>query len=444
MNKLLRVRPRWLSLWAVLATLAACDGADKVRVASGLSPVSLARAAAANTALSADGNQLATDMRAGAFALYQAVANSGTNFVMSPLALQLALGMTYLASSGETASELAAAMRWTQAPDAFGVAQQNLLDLIGGALATDDASAAILQTATRAFVTDKFTILPALQTALGRIYQAPVAALDFFADPDGSRERINAWVGEQTAGKIGELLPSRSVDPQTVLVLTAALRFKAGWAKSLSPEDGASLDFTTAVGQHRQLSGLSTTQSLSYRDTEAETTVRLDYAGGPFAMLLVRPKGDLSTYLERLTATTLDTLVTEAQTSDIQVALTLPAFDIASSAGDLVAALEGLGVKRIFMPTGELVVLDPAQTPPPAHQYLGHVFETAHISLDKEGTEAEAAAAVVIKGTGATAQEAPPRDPVPVVFNKPFLFFLKDTLTQSVIFMGHVADPSLP
>ena len=134
---------------------------------------------------------------------------------------------------------------------------------------------------------DKFAILPALQKALSKVYRAPVAALDFFADPDGSRARIDAWVGEQTAGKTDELLPRGSVNDQTVLVLTAALRFEAGWATTLEQEGGADLDFTLAAGQHRRLSGLSTTQWLSYRDTAAETTVRLDYAGGPFAMHLV-------------------------------------------------------------------------------------------------------------------------------------------------------------
>lgn len=57
--------------------------------------------------------------------------------------------------------------------------------------------------------------------------------LDFAGDPEGSRRMINGWVENMTNGRIKDLLPPGSITPQTVVVITNAIHFKAPWLTPL-------------------------------------------------------------------------------------------------------------------------------------------------------------------------------------------------------------------
>jgi len=69
--------------------------------------------------------------------------------------------------------------------------------------------------------------------------------------------------------------------------------------------------------------------------------------------------------------------------------------------------------------------------------YIGAVVHKAFVDVNEEGTEADAAAAVVMRVKMA-------RKPLrPVVFraDHPFLFLIRDNGTGSILFMGRVLDP---
>lgn len=64
------------------------------------------------------------------------------------------------------------------------------------------------------------------------------------------------------------------------------------------------------------------------------------------------------------------------------------------------------------------------------------MLHKAFVRVDEKGTEAAAATAVVMADTAA------PIDP-PKVFkaNRPFLFFVRDVPTNTVLFAGRMATP---
>jgi serpin B len=63
------------------------------------------------------------------------------------------------------------------------------------------------------------------------------------------------------------------------------------------------------------------------------------------------------------------------------------------------------------------------------------VMHKAFVKVDETGTEAAAATAVIMNLT------AMPEPPVEMNINRPFLFFIFDTETDAIIFMGRVMDP---
>src|SRR5690606_19880109 len=79
-------------------------------------------------------------------------------------------------------------------------------------------------------------------------YGAPMEPWDFVTDPEGGRERVNAWVEEQTQDRIVDLLPEGSVDTDTRLVLANAIYFLADWATAFDPDDTQDRAFTRLDG----------------------------------------------------------------------------------------------------------------------------------------------------------------------------------------------------
>jgi serine protease inhibitor len=61
----------------------------------------------------------------------------------------------------------------------------------------------------------------------------------------------------------------------------------------------------------------------------------------------------------------------------------------------------------------------------------------AVVQVDESGTEAAAVTSVVMVTTAFTPNATPP-----LVFDRPFLFFLVDDVTQAVLFQGVVTDPT--
>ena len=63
------------------------------------------------------------------------------------------------------------------------------------------------------------------------------------------------------------------------------------------------------------------------------------------------------------------------------------------------------------------------------------VIHEAYVKIDEEGTEAAAA-------TGVGMIEASVPDYRTVTADRPFLFLVRDQITNSVVFIGRVADPT--
>lgn len=68
--------------------------------------------------------------------------------------------------------------------------------------------------------------------------------------------------------------------------------------------------------------------------------------------------------------------------------------------------------------------------------FIADVVHKAFVSVDEAGTEAAAATAVVMELT------AVPETPVEVTIEHPFIFLIRDIETGTILFVGHVVNPS--
>lgn len=172
---------------------------------------------------------------------------------------------------------------------------------------------------------------------------------------------------------------------------------------------------------------------MKYGQDDHSQFVELPYADSSLAMVVVVPKEGV--LLSRVEAYLEYDDLLEGMNDSPNVDLSLPRFEMAMPTMPMSATLRRLGIASAFIRgtanfSGIVNTEDEAQRP-----FLSEVYHRTFIHVDETGTEAAAATAVAARYAGAG---APPQ----VLANRPFLFFIRDTTTGAVLFMGRVADPS--
>jgi serpin B len=174
--------------------------------------------------------------------------------------------------------------------------------------------------------------------------------------------------------------------------------------------------------------------------TDGVKLLEMPYQGGELAMTLVLPDAidGLDAVEKRLTQAALDGWIGALRPERVIVAL--PKFEIDPPEPlSLGETLKALGMPLAF-DRDKANFTGIANPPRPEDRlYIGKVFHKAFVKLDEKGTEAAAATAVVMP----RALGAPPsRQPPEFRADHPFLFFLRDTQSGTILFMGRVSDPA--
>jgi serpin B len=381
----------------------------------------------------ADLSQLVTDDTDFAFSLYGTLDRT-QNLVFSPHSISSALAMLNAGAAGATKSEMQTALHFTQSDaeldGAFNALDQALASR-GANTSGTGAQPFRLEIANALWGQRGWPILPSYLDVLAEDFGAGMNTVDFAQDPESARGSINAWVSDQTAQKIPELLPPGFIDSDTRLVLTNAVYFKASWATPFDPSATSDLPFTLLDDSSVNVPVMHASLATLYAEGDGYQAVELPYAGNQLSMLVILPAaGTFATFSAGLGTSFLANL--DARRMDAQVDLSLPRFEFGTVA-PLKEKLEALGMTRAFSPAAaDFSGID--GTP---DLYVSAVQHEAFISVDEQATEA--AAATAVGGTKITVVQTLENK----VFDarRPFLFAIRDFETHAVLFCGQVVSP---
>lgn len=269
-----------------------------------------------------------------------------------------------------------------------------------------------------------FAVEQAFLDRLARSYGAGVHTVDFGEQTEASRRAVNAWVSDHTKGRIPDLLAKDDVNTMTRLVLVNAVTFSGRWVTPFDdPKPGT---FTTGSGAKVSASMMSGTETVDGATGPGWRSASIPYVGGAH-MLVIMPD-DLNAYVASLTPEKFQAAATT--TENAWLSLTMPTFETTTRVG-LNDPLRALGMPDAFEP--ERADFSGIAKEPLS---VGTVAQQAHIKVDKNGTEAEAATAMTFQAVGAML------GPVPLVLDQPFLYAIVDDATGAILFMGRVDDPT--
>ncbi|WP_438031916.1 serpin family protein [Sorangium sp. So ce204] len=366
--------------------------------------------------------------------LGRAISSANANVVYSPYSISTALAMTYAGARTTTEQAMAAAMRFELPQErlhpAFNYVDLELHKRAEGSSGFEGGGFR-LHTANAIWSHVDLALEQPFLTVLGESYGARVRLADFNA-PEEAESLINAWVKDQTEGKIPNLL-NGSVTPETRVVLTNAIYFDAAWHTPFDED-------LTKPGAFQRGDGTSVTaqmmhgrQETRYGAGDGWEAVEIPYAGTPVSMFVVLPaEGTADALAESLDGAALETIITSLQSRSVDI--TMPKFSFGTAAA-LKAALEDLGMGVAFGDSADFsgIIED-------GGIQIQDVIHKAVIDVDEAGTEAAAATAVVLAVSSAASGVF--NEPAAIVLDRPFFFFIRDLYTGALLFAGRVNDPT--
>jgi serpin B len=382
---------------------------------------------AASAATEADVRQAARDNAQLGFDLYRGVQGTSGNLFFSPYSISSALGMTYAGARGQTATEMASALRFTLASEQLHPSF-NSIDLALHGRSQNSESTLKLNVVNAAWTQKGYEFKQEFLDILAESYGSGIRALDFTRAHEDARKTINNWVSYHTNHRIPELIGQGSLDGSTRLVLTNAVYFNASWKEKFEAVDTTSASFHLLDGSTMNVPTMHNALSVPYVDAEGYKAFELPYSNKDLAMTVILPdSGRFSEIEQQLSVSFLDGVLAGMQETSVILGLPKVKMDSELPLKDLLIAR---GMVSAFQPGGA----DFSGMNGRTDLYIDDAIHKAFVSIAEEGTEAAAATAVTVRETSAPIG-------VDLTVNRPFVFMIRDRPTGTVLFIGRVVTP---
>ncbi|XP_028920659.1 serpin A12 isoform X1 [Ornithorhynchus anatinus] len=366
--------------------------------------------------------QLVPHNSAFAFDLFRKVAScsSGENIFFSPLSISTAFAMLSLGARDATLTELFKGLDFAKLPveevhagfryliHTLGQLNRNLRLNVGNVL----------------FVEEQMRPLQYFLRDI-RYWYAAEAIPTNFHDPLAARDQINGYVDQKTQGKIPDLIGN--LDSESALVLASYIFFQAQWEKKFDPRQTQEDDFFLTEDKSIKVPMMyrGGMYRYGYDDQLSCTILEMPYKGNATGLFILPDERNLERVeaeLQKDTVARWKKLITRRS-----IDVSLPKFSI-SGTYDLKPLLYKMGIMKVFTEYGELSKI--------AAQHSLKLTKAVHkavLKIDEKGTEGAA---------GSSVEAMPMIMPSLVKFNQPFLVIITDDFTDSILFLGKVANPA--
>lgn len=348
------------------------------------------------------------------------------NRVWSPVNAYIALAMLSEITDGDSRQQIL---------DALNTSDLGTLRAQVGAVweeVYDDDGHEICTLANSLWLNDGLTYEQETMDNVAYYHYASVYQTDFSSPKAG--KALRAWLNENTGGLLKDHTGTSGLTPDMVLSLASTVYLQAKWAEEFSASKNTEGIFHAPGGDVTRTYMNKKNLQTEYYWGESYGAVALSLKNGT-QMWLILPDADKHAedvlaegeYLERIIHQDRNT---EDNSKYMKVNLSLPKFDISSSA-DAAPLFQAMGITDIF----DLSRSDFTAVTSDSPVFISAVNQAARVIVDEEGVKA--ASYLEFPGTGAA---APPEDIIDFILDRPFLFVIADT-GGTPLFTGLVNNP---
>jgi serpin B len=343
------------------------------------------------------------------------------NVFISPLSLSMALTMAYNGAGASTKE----AMRQTLGfePGSEDDLNESFRSVAG--LLNNIDKTVNFQAANSIWHSQDLALQSNFVTANQKYFDAKVQGLDF-TNP-ASKDIINKWVKEKTAGKIDEIV--KEIRRDHLLFLLNAIYFKGNWTYTFDKKNTREAPFYLTDGSTRNVNmmELKNARYLLYQDA-TKTLVDLPYGNKQFSMTLLIPSGDskLTDIAGDLNLANLNNWLSKADSTSL--ALYLPKFTMEYEV-KLKETLSAMGMEEAFGNQADFSRMIEGITGGIA---INEVTHKTFVDVNEEGTEAAAATSIDVILTSL---------PPSIRADKPFIFLIREKSSNTILFIGKLENP---
>jgi serine protease inhibitor len=363
-----------------------------------------------------------------AFGLLRQIAKGqpAQNIFISPYSVSTVLQILGNGAAGKTRAEIQGVLKTDGfAPGELNAASRELNQSLAS------PSDVTLDLANSIWFNKGIELKPGFVSTNREFFQVDLESVNF-KTPEAA-DTINKWAEKNTRGKIADIV-SFPFPATTEIILANAIYFKGQWASPFDTNLTAPRNFYLPGGVVKVPRTMSQTRKFSYAEAYGYQAVELPYAGNRLEMILFLPATNSSPQ-KLLTAfdgkSWNDKILSHFLERDGK--LEFPKFKLNY---DVVLndPLQALGMQQAFV--GGSADFSPMADGP---LFVSEVKQKSYVDVNEEGTEAAAVTTVLmtrsIENVGAR--------PFEMIVDRPFLFVIADKLTQTILFMGIVNDPTL-
>ncbi|MCP4441407.1 MAG: serpin family protein [Aureispira sp.] len=363
-----------------------------------------------------------------AIELFQAMNKPNENMIFSPYSITVALGMVYGGAKGETETQIRKTLHF---PEGNVQSFHKALGTLNSKLLKETEGAITIKVANKIWTASGYGLKGGFVEMTKAFYESQAGT---FSSKEEGAEKINAWAAKKTNDKIKDILKPSNLDGVRV-ALANAIYFYGTWDKEFDKEDTREGEF---------ILNDQSTVSVDFMNKELETRVVLEedyrilelpYKDNKASMVLVLPNEGVT--LQQVVANLdggANYSIWRSNPLDAyegNVLVRLPKFKIETPTMNLSNAFkEKLGMKIPFEGGADFTKMIRL-----ADIFIGNIFHKAMIEVNEQGTEAAAVTVVTMEGRGMA--------PKPLMFNanRPFMYLIKESSTNSILFMGQVVNP---
>jgi serpin B len=278
-----------------------------------------------------------------------------------------------------------------------------------------------------------YQLSPSFVADAEKLYHAQAQPIDV-KDPQGSADKINAWVLEATADKIKDLVSPADVNDLTRMILVNAVHFLGRWQEPFFESNTSDLPFyVQGKGKGVPVPTMVRGHYFKSLDNDEVTIAEMTYWStsddNQMVMTLIVPKKrDGLTALEaKLSPELLSDWISHLD-GNTMVSIYLPKWK-AETTAELSGTLSTIGLAPLFGATADLSGISAEEG-----LQVSAVVHKTYISVDEKGTEAAAATSIMMAGSA-------PQEPIDLRADHPFLYLIRDANSGTILFIGRVVDP---
>ena len=371
--------------------------------------------------------------------MYKQLTTKFGNVFISPLSISTALAMVYLGAEGNTKKEMVDVMKWSSVDSFLHDSMKNIMAEINSG--NKDY---VLAIANRLYGRQSGGSFKSTYLAKAKaLYNAEPKKVDFCKTVETAKI-INGWVASKTNEKIKDLVPASALGCSTFSVLVNAVYFNGTWKFKFDKAFTKKKPFTSLNGEtvktdmmelnpqlDRNIQSLKDFKVYKGNDNSIDAQIlQLPYRGGDLSMYIILPNANngLEKVESQVTASKLTQIIdSQMVDADKYVKIVIPKFTLKLKY-KLKDPFVKLGMRNLFSLACNLSGMTNAGA------YVSDIFHDTYVSVNEEGTEAAGATAVVIRKSAVL-------NPPEFVADHPFIFFIRDERSKSVLFYGRYVDP---